>query len=187
MSRTVARPYARAVFEFAVSESRLERWEHLLAGLATALERPEIKWILSHPRASAEDRLEVLELALARRLEITERNFLKLLIVHQRWNEVCDIAALYSEMRRTAASETECQVTTALTIDETAQTRWRVEFEKRLGRRVHLVFHIDPMLIGGARIRIGDRVWDGTVRGRLDLLSRALTRPLQYSRGRLHE
>ncbi len=177
MSRTVARPYARAIFEVAGSENRLEHWEHLLVDLATALERPDIVWVLSHPRASAEDRLEVLDLTLARRLEISERNFLKLLIVHQRWNEVSDIASLYSEMRRAAASETECQVTTALVIDEASQTEWKVGLTKKLGRRVHLIFRVDPVLIGGGQIRIGDRVWDGTVRGRLDLLSRALTCP----------
>jgi F-type H+-transporting ATPase subunit delta len=125
----------------------------------------------------------VLELALTRRLDIRERNFLMLLIAHQRWKEIGDIASLYAEIKRAAASETECEVTTAMAVDEAEKTKWSVGFAKKLGRRVHLVFRVDPALIGGAQIRIGDRVWDGSVRGHLVLLSRALTRPLQYSRG----
>jgi F-type H+-transporting ATPase subunit delta len=161
----------------------VDEWERLLADLAAVLEQPAIGSILSHPRASPEDRLEVLELALARRLELPERNFLKLLIAYKRWRVVGDIASFFAEMKQQAASETECEVTTAFAVAEATRTEWMDGLMKRLGRRVHLVFQVEPALIGGAQLRIGDRIWDGSVRGRLALLSRVLARPIEFSRG----
>lgn len=175
MSRTLARPYARAAFEVAQAGNRLEPWEQFLASLSRILAHSMVSRILAHPRMDQSERVEIVTLALGKGLDPEEHNFILLLVQHDRLTVVADIATEYQILKMRAQSMIECLLTTAVPLDEQARQTWITRLAARFNRNVHLLCRTDPELLGGAELRVGDHVWDASIRGQIDRLSRLLT------------
>jgi F-type H+-transporting ATPase subunit delta len=175
MSRTLARPYAQAVFEIAQSEKRLEPWEQFLARLARILADPGLARILCHPRVDHRERVEILALALGDSLRLEEHNLIALLVKHDRLSEAADLLAQYRALKMRQESTIECAVTTAVPLDPAAQEIWTTQLAARFKGKIRLICQTDAGLLGGAELRVGDHVWDASIRGQLDQLSRLLT------------
>ena len=103
------------------------------------------------------------------------KNFIRLLAENNRINLLPEIAALYRQYRAAAEGTIDAEVVSASEVNEAQLASISAALKRRLGKEVRLVSRTDPALIGGAVIRAGDLVIDGSVRGRLDKLSTALT------------
>ena len=173
---TLARPYARAVFRLAREQDRLADWSQTLALLGAIVADPLMQAIIDSPRLS---RAEVAQLVIdvaGEGLDEYGRNLVRLLAEKGRLSILPDIAALYERLRAEAEGSIEAEVVTAQPLDETQLATLAERLQARLGKAVQLHQRVDESLLGGAIIRAGDLVIDGSLKTRLEKLASALTR-----------
>ncbi|NNF16499.1 MAG: F0F1 ATP synthase subunit delta [Gammaproteobacteria bacterium] len=171
---TTARPYAKAIFELAQSSGQLGEWSSALQTLATIAQDERMRRFVADPGSTPEQVADlVLEVA-GPQLDEHGRNFVRLLAENQRIPALTDIAALYEVLKTAAEGAVEVQVTSVEELSDAHRERLGESLRRKLGREVRMSFDIDKSLLGGALIKAGDMVIDGTVRGRLQKLTVAL-------------
>ena len=180
-NHTVARPYAQAAFEIARESGELGAWSESLNVAGELLADGQVADFLSDPELSDERRLEFLTGLFAaaggRLLSGTNpkgTNFVRLLLEYGRVVAMPEIAELFEALKAEVENTVDVIVTSATPLSSTQQTSIASALEKRLGRNVNLETEIDENLIGGAVIKAGDVVIDGSLRARLDGLGNAL-------------
>ena len=171
---TVARPYAEAAFKLASEGDALERWSDTLALIEAVVTDESIAARIGDP--NVDDRaLESLILGIiGERLDGHGRNLVQVLVQNGRLDLVSHIRALFEAQRREHEGLIEARIISAMPLDDEQVARLREALERKHGRRVNAQIEVDPELIGGARIVVGDKVIDATVRGRLDAMAVAL-------------
>ena len=171
---TIARPYAEAAFRTALESGGLARWSDTLALIDAGVSDEQIASRLNDPNVSDTALEGVLLGAFGERLDGPGRNFVQVLIANSRLGLTGEIRAQYDELKREHEGVLEARIVSAMPIDD-AQVRPLVAaLEAKYKRRVNVQVEVDPTLIGGARILVGDKVIDATVRGRLDAMRAAL-------------
>jgi F-type H+-transporting ATPase subunit delta len=173
---TLARPYARAVFELAREGGLYDAWSRRLAFGAAALRNPQVCRLLDDPRRPRAEQVQLLLDLCGEPLAPDLGNFLRLLADNGRLGVLPEISVAYGALRAEAEGRVDVEVRSAAPIDEGTRGALKRALERRLNRSVELANVIDPSLIGGAVIRAGDLVIDGSVHGRLDGLAAALKR-----------
>jgi len=172
---TVARPYAQAVFRLARETGRLDAWQDRLDLLAAIADHPDMARLIGDPRLTRKQLADlVLEIA-GERLDEPGRNFVRLLAENRRLALLPQIRELYSALRHAAEGEVDVELVTAREVPEDLVRQIAEALRRRLDRQVSLSTRIDPALLGGAVIRAGDLVIDGSVRGRLQRLAQTLS------------
>lgn len=174
---TLARPYAKAVFELARDQRVFDRWSKVLATLSDLSADAGVQAMLSSPKAVPAVRAEVLaELAAkaGEKLDQQGRNFVGLLADNRRLDLLPEIAADYERLRADAENTLEVELRAALPVPAEEQKRIGEALQKKLGRKITLKYVEDKTLIGGAVLRAGDLVIDGSVREKLGRLTAAL-------------
>ena len=177
-SRTLARPYAKAVFEIAKEKGMLDRWSKTLSVLSALSADASVQAMLSSPKAAPVVRAEVFaELAAkaGEKLDQQGRNFVGLLAEYRRLVLLPEIAADYERLRAEAENTLEVELRAALPVAAEEQKRIGEALHKKLGRKITLKYVEDKTLIGGAVLRAGDLVIDGSVHEKLSRLAAALT------------
>ena len=183
-NNTVARPYAEAAFELAREHKKLDAWAEALtlAGELTADGR--VSAFLANPRLSDEQRLAFLAGLMASAggegsvLAGGDRhgtNFLKLLLENERVYALPEMAEHFDALKDAIENTVEVTVTSATELSAEQKRSIVDALKARLGREVQLDTALDETLIGGAVIRAGDVVIDGSLRSRLTGLANALT------------
>lgn len=171
---TIARPYAEAVFGIAREANALARWSSLLQLAATVVRDPDMAALIDDPNVPREKLSSVLEEILGEALDDAGRNFLRVLIANDRLALLPHIAELYEEARRAYEGELRALLVSAFPLTEVQEAELVAALEKRFGRRVQASTRVDPDLIGGVRIEVGDVVIDGSVAGQLEKMAAAL-------------
>ena len=173
---TVARPYAEAAFRLALEGNRLAPWAEMLALVEAVVRDEQVAGRIGDPNVD-EQALESLILgALGERLDGQGRNLVQVLVRNGRLELVSQIRALFDELKREHEGVLEATVISALPITDEQVKPLLAALEAKFGRKVTAQVEVDPELIGGARIVVGDKVIDVTVRGRLDAMAAALAR-----------
>lgn len=171
---TIARPYAKAVFELARDEDRLEQWNRLLRAIASAVDDDRVMSLLQDPRVGSAKIGQVIIDALGERIDRSGRNFIRMLAENRRLNVLPDIVEVYEGLRADAERTVDVNVTSAAPMSEEHKTQLAASLQRRLGRDVRLHCEVDESLIGGAVVRAGDLVIDSSLRGRLQQLATTL-------------
>lgn len=180
---TIARPYARAAFAAAREKGTLEKWSNALMTAKDVLEDGRVVKFLGNPSLKDEQRLEFLtelfksaggKASLLGGGNKEGNNFLKLLLEYGRVAVLPEISDQFEALKANAENTVDVTVTSAVAISAAQKKAITAALKKRLGRTVHLETEIDESLIGGAVIRAGDIVIDGSLRSRLEGLSNAL-------------
>jgi F-type H+-transporting ATPase subunit delta len=171
---TAARPYAKAVFELAEESGQFEDWSSRLVFWAAVISNPEMAQRLDAPGITQADKATMVETVAADGMDDASRNFIRLLAENNRLNLMPDIAGIYEGLRAEAEGEIEATVTSAFELTDEQSARIADSLSKRLSRRVRIVSEVDQDLIGGAIIRAGDLVIDGSLKGRIEKLSQAV-------------
>jgi F-type H+-transporting ATPase subunit delta len=171
---TIARPYAEAAFRLAVENGNLGGWSDTLALLDAVVSDRDVAQHVDDPNTD-ERALESLLLGLlGDRLDGQGRNFLQLLIHNGRLTILSQIRELYEDLRREHEGILNAHIVSALPMSEEQVRDLVATLEKKYGRKVRAQVDVDGELIGGARIMVGDKMIDATVRGRLDAMASAL-------------
>ncbi len=166
----IARPYAQAVFELAQAAGDLAGWGDQLDLLGTIAADETMEQLLENPAFSGEQQVALITDICGDKLSADGANLVKLLVRNDRVSALPAIASLYAEKRAEAEKVVEAKVVTATAIDDGQQQSFAQALERKLGRSVKLEFSVDEDLIGGAVIRAGDWVIDGSVKAQLEQL-----------------
>ncbi|MYH90885.1 MAG: F0F1 ATP synthase subunit delta [Gammaproteobacteria bacterium] len=166
----LARPYAQAACELAEDAGDLAAWGDRLDFLSSIAADPTMDQLLKNPDFGADRQVDLILHVAGDRLDADGANLVRLLVRNGRVNALPAIAALYAEMRAQAERVVEADMITAAAIDEDQQAAFSDALQSRLGRHVKLNFSVDESLIGGAVIRAGDWVIDGSVKAQLEQL-----------------
>jgi len=172
---TIARPYAEAAFRLAREKANLSGWSEMLAILAAVVVDSRMQACIDDPNMSAQQ-LEALILGVVGdRVDGLGRNFVQVLILNDRLDLLPQVRELYENLRREHEGILEAKITSALPVGDEQLNLLVAGLEERYQRKVKMRVEIDPKLIGGVKIAVGDKVIDGTVRGKLDAMAAALT------------
>jgi F-type H+-transporting ATPase subunit delta len=172
---TIARPYARAAFEEAQAQRRFDAWSRSLGAAAEVVRDPRVAALLDNPRVTPDELARLVTGIAGGELGETGANFLGTLAVNHRLAFLPEIAGLFDSFKDEALGVADVTVTSASVLDEAHRRRLTAALEKRLQRSVRLHCNTDPALIGGAVLRAGDLVIDGSLRTRLERIAYELT------------
>ena len=173
---TAARPYARAAFELAQENKQFDKWSEMLAFMAAVAHDTEMHALLDSPGLTSEQAAEMFNSVCAEHVDERGQNFVKLLAENRRLVLLPEITALYDFYRSEAEGKIEAEVVSAQEITKQELATIAEALKARLGREVKIMSRIDPALLGGAVVRAGDLVIDGSIRGKLGKLARVLSR-----------
>ncbi|MEE4298400.1 MAG: F0F1 ATP synthase subunit delta [Pseudomonadales bacterium] len=173
---TLARPYARAAFEAAREDGDdgLDRWSRMLALLAAAVEQEAVADAIVSPSRTPEGKAQMIVDLLGDDLSDKGRNLVRLLAENKRLELTPEIAPLYEELKDAFLRTLEVEVVSAREISQADLDALSEKLAARFDKQIALTSRIDPSLLGGAVIRAGDEVIDGSIRGRLDRLADTL-------------
>ena len=171
---TIARPYAHAVFGIANDKGELKAWSDLLAVLAQAVSVPEMQSIITSPSVSDEQVIGLLSDVSGELMNDDARKFLAVLAQNNRLQLLADIGVIYEELREEAEQKMTADVTSALKLTAKQEKDISAALKERLGRDVTLNTSVDKTLLGGAIIRAGDLIIDGSALGKLNRLANAV-------------
>lgn len=172
-SQTIARPYADAAFSLAVEQGRLPAWSDALTRLAAVMRSPEAQAIVADPRFAV-DRIVDLIAEAAGELSPEQRNFVRVLAENDRLPVMPEIAVQFEEQRNRHDDVLDVDVVSAYPVTDGQLAEVVATLQDRFGRKVKASSEVDPELIGGVMIRIGDEVIDASVRGKLAQLAATL-------------
>ncbi len=182
-ANTIARPYAQAAFELARETGTLGGWAQALAAAKEAMADGSVAKFLSTPTLSDEQRLAFLNGVIAAvdgassvfgGADPRGNNFLRLLLEYDRVSVLPEISDHFETLKANVENSLDVTITSASAISSAQQNEIVAALRARFGREVKLETEIDQNLIGGAVIRAGDVVIDGSLRSRLEGLANAL-------------
>ncbi|MEW9824066.1 MAG: F0F1 ATP synthase subunit delta [Candidatus Symbiodolus clandestinus] len=169
----VAQPYAKAAFEFACSRNALSLWQNLLQSASQISNDTQMRMLLSHPLTAQYGSQLLQELCQPEGNPYTS-NFLQLLARNQRLNALPEIYQQFIQLQQTQAKQETVEIITARSLTTQQEHQLNRALAKRLNRQVTLHIQVDPKLLAGLIIRIGDWMLDRSIRGRLNQFARKL-------------
>ncbi|MDP1645682.1 MAG: F0F1 ATP synthase subunit delta [Thiobacillus sp.] len=171
---TLARPYAEAVFRLAQGENDLAVWSLRVQSLALIVSDAQAARLIADPSVPA-DRVADLIIEVAGS-DLAERggNFVKVLAENDRLSLLPEISAQFETLKANAEGTLEATITSAQALTQAQIDDLVAGLKAKFSRAVNVQVAVDPELIGGAVIAIGDQVIDGSVKGRLQRMSFAL-------------
>lgn len=173
---TIARPYAEAVFRLARQSDSFQQWSEVLK-LASAITKDQTMQACMHNPKLTADQIGSLFLSVCGdKLNNAARNFVKLLVENGRLQALPKITEMFEQRRAEQEGVVEAQIYSAYPLDEQQRKDLVNIVENRFKRKVNTTIHIDPGLIGGAKIVVGDEVIDASVLGKLQAMAFALKR-----------
>jgi F-type H+-transporting ATPase subunit delta len=171
---TAARRYAEAAFQIGRADGTLERWELDLATLRAALEDPELKALVVHPAITYRDKERVLRRVVSG-VSDEALNLALLMIRRGRPGAIGRMVEDFGERVRRERGIDLAEVRTALPLEEEQRAAIAARLRELTGNRIEIHEVVDEALIGGITVRIGDRLYDASVRNRLERLRARLT------------
>jgi F-type H+-transporting ATPase subunit delta len=171
---TLARPYAKAVFAEASEKGALDAWSADLALLAACVADADMAKVLVHPSLTAQQQAQALTDVCGDKLNEAAKNLVAVLAENKRLMLVPEIAALYEELKAQLQNTVDVVVTSAFELSNEQADKLAQALKAKLQCDVRLTSEIDETLIGGAIIRAGDLVIDGSVIGKLSKLAEAM-------------
>lgn len=171
---TIARPYAKAIFESALEKNTLKEWSVALKNLAMIANNPDMLPLLNNPLLAREQLSSVFIDIAGKSLNDDAKRLVELLASRKRLDLLPAISKLYEIALAEREKTIEVKVVSAYQIDQARLQRLQHALQSRLNRQVSIQFAIDSALIGGAVIYAGDQVIDGSLRSKLKRLSESL-------------
>lgn len=167
---TVARPYAKAAFDYAVEANAVDNWLEMLVFAAEVSNNETMTSYLSGG-ASVEQAQELFLNVCNDQLDSNGQNLIKVMAENERLLVLPQVASLFSELKAEYEKEISVDVTSAVELTAEQQTTLGAALEKRLARKVKLNCFVDANVVSGLLIKAGDMVIDGSIRGKLNRLA----------------
>jgi len=173
---TLARPYANAVFVLAREDGALDRWARHLSVMAAAAGDERVRGLLEAPDVPAERKAHQLAEVCGDEVDDRCRRLLLELARNGRLSLLGEVSRRFDELKAAEESNLEVAVLSTFPLTDAQAERLRLALKRKFNKDVTLSSNVDANLLGGAVVRAGDTVIDGSVRGRLDKLAAALAR-----------
>ena len=171
---TLARPYARAAFEYAHGKGDLAGWASALATAAAVSADECVATMLASPAHTAEQLAVTMIELCGDALGADHQNFIKVLASNKRLPLLPEISELFEQLKAEQERSVDVTVLSAYALEDAAEQSLAQVLSNKLEREVKVETQVDESLLGGIVIRAGDLVIDGSVRGRLNKLSEAM-------------
>ncbi len=170
---TIARPYAEALFKACASDSKaVLTW---LDELACVAGQAQLQQFAESPKATSEQVYSVVTGVMKSVLDNHAQNFLRTVIANNRLAFLPEIATQFRALANAQSGSSDAVIYSAFAIDDSALADLAVTLEKRFARKLNVSVEMQPELIGGIRVVVGDEVLDTSVKARLEQMKMALT------------
>jgi F-type H+-transporting ATPase subunit delta len=169
-SRSSARRYAEAAFEIATADNTLDEWLRDLKLAADAIGQPSVERLLGNPAVAVAVRVKAADDALGKRISDKALNLVRLLIRRGRVELLPQVAKRYEELYERHKGIVRATITSAAPLDDAELREIQARLSQMTGGTLRTDVSVDASLLGGVIVRIGDRMIDGSVRGRLERL-----------------
>ena len=173
---TVARPYAEALFKAALERNALGAVAEGLAFVAAAERDEQMRSALGNPKVSAKQKKELLAAVAGDRVSPELSNLLSILVDNHREVLVGSIHTQFEELKNEHEKVLRARITSAQPLTDAQRTEIVGALERRYGKKVEAELEVDPQLLGGARVQVGDQVTNASVRDALAQMAAALAR-----------
>ena len=168
---TLARPYAKAAFQYASAAQDLAKWSDMIALLAAVAGVDKVQRVLGSPSISATDKAGTIIVICGDSLDDNGKNLVKILAQNNRLGLLPEISLLFETFRADAEKRVDVEITSAVSIDKAIEEQLTKALKTKLDCDVRTRIAVDESLIGGVVIRAGDTVIDSSIRGRLAKLA----------------
>jgi F-type H+-transporting ATPase subunit delta len=171
----VAKRYARALLNIASEKKLYDQFAQDLSLLNATFElNPDFETLLSHPRIALDAKKDMLKQAFSGKMSEDVLSLILLLVESGRENVIPDLVKEYIAMANDAQNIVDATVYSTFSLSEAELSKLSAEFGKTIGKTIRLKAVLDPSIVGGLLIRIGDRLYDGSVRGKLSRFRQTL-------------
>lgn len=170
---TLARPYADAAFSLAKAGNALGPWSKTLDRMAAVVVDPQMQACIGNPRLAAPQILAFFTDVVGN-LTTEQKNFVQVLIDNERLGVLPEIRDLFVELKNGFEGVRDAEIESAFPIDNATLAQLTADLETRYRCKIKSTVSVNPDLIGGVRIAIGDQVIDASVRGKLAAMATAL-------------
>ena len=164
---TVARPYAEAAFKIATEQNALPVWAEMLKFAAAIMADPAMQTAIDNPKLGAAEKEALFLSVSGDKLNPVGRSFIKALVESDRITLLPQIERMFSDLKNAAEGVAQAQIVSAIELTDAQVAELKAVLEKRFRKKIETTVSIDPSLIGGARIVVGDQVVDGSIAGKL--------------------
>ncbi|HZV97887.1 MAG TPA: F0F1 ATP synthase subunit delta [Methylophilaceae bacterium] len=171
---TIARPYAVAAYRLAREKNALARWSEMLGLAAAVATDAQIKAYIDDPKLASNDLERLLLTVLGDKLDESGVNLIKLLVEYGRVAILPDIAQAFEELKAQDEGVLEAEITAAVQPTDAEVQALVKRLEAKFGKKIEASVKVDPAIIGGIKILVGDTVIDASVRGQLQELAYTL-------------
>lgn len=177
--QTIARPYAKALFELALKHQNLKQWHDALNVLRLTIEDGQMQKLIGHPEVTESMLVDILLDVVGKQPESKSmhemvKHALEVMADNHRLAVIPEVCHQFEALSAEHAKTCSGTVFTSVALDESQLQRLAAGLQKKLNKTVHLTQVVQPELLGGARVQIGDMVIDGTLRGRLQRMYQSL-------------
>ena len=170
---TVARPYAEALFRVA-KQGNMAAWSELVSELAQVGSNPDVQAFAANPNVTDTDMAATLAALVKSPMTPEANNFVRMLVENGRVSLLPEIGEQFQVLKNADAGAADAEITSAFEISNAQVAQLVASLEKKFGRKLNPTVSVDPALIGGVRVVVGDEVLDTSVRAKLQQMHVAL-------------
>lgn len=171
--RAYPRRYTEAIFDIALQANELDRWQSDLQTITTLVGDAEIEAFLESPRLSFKDKTRLLSECF-KGINPLALNLIMLLVNRGRLNLIAEIAEEYYRRLDNYRGVEHADVTTAVAMDRDEAEKLAARLGKLTGKKVLIEPKVNPEIIGGVVVRVGEKLLDGSTRAKLEALKKEL-------------
>jgi F-type H+-transporting ATPase subunit delta len=171
---TVARPYAEAVFRLAKESNTLSQWSDVLGNLAVIADNQSILDVVANPKCSVDQVQELLVGLLGADANAEVKNFLAAVLENRRFATLPAVSALFEQLKAADEGVAQAHIESAFAMTDAQLAELTATLTQQLNRKISADVSVNPELIGGVKITIGDLVIDASVSGKLTVLATSL-------------
>jgi len=174
---TIARPYAEALFRVAseAGAGNLGAWSELVSEMGQVAANPDMQALATDPNVPGAKLLEVFLSVLKSPVNDEARRFVTLLVENNRLTVLPEIAEQFHALKNAREGSSDVEITSAFPLDDSQTKELVAALERKFGRKLYAKVAVDPSLIGGVSVKVGDEVLDTSVRTRLAAMQATLT------------
>lgn len=173
---TIARPYAEAVFRLAKEDNALAAWSEKLSFIAAVYQDPQMQAAIGNPKVAANDVERLMLAVCGERIDAAARNLIQLLVRNRRLTVLPQICEQFEKLKVEDEGKLDAKISSAYPLDDAQRNRLVNLLTSRFKRKINATIAVDPELIGGIKVEVGDKVWDASVRGRLQIMAVTLSK-----------
>ncbi len=170
-TNTVARPYAKAIFDIALAQNALNEWSKTLHYLAVVVELPDVRAYIETPGKTSEELVAFMQAVCGKDISESHFRLIEVLVDNKRLLVIDAISCLFDALKAEQEKTLDVDVISFDSLNDKQQQSLSESLKKRLNREVQLKVIVDKSILGGAVIHAGSLVIDGSVRSKLDALN----------------